>query len=82
MDEVRRIPPFAKDALAVLNDAVGDTNDGLPKSEAEALLADNDRSQRLTLSTPSTCCRIEDTSIMSTSTYASLPPTDSNKRTL
>ena len=43
MDEERRIPPFAKDALAVLNDAVGDTNDGLPKSAVKALLADDDR---------------------------------------
>ena len=43
MDEERRIPPFAKDALAVLNDAVGDTNDGLPKSVVKALLANDDR---------------------------------------
>jgi hypothetical protein len=43
MDEERRIPPFAKDALAVLNEAVEDRDDGLPTSEAEALLADDDR---------------------------------------
>jgi hypothetical protein len=30
MDEERRISPFAKDALAVLNDAVEDRDDGLP----------------------------------------------------
>jgi hypothetical protein len=43
--ERRRIPPFAEDALDVLDEAVGDTDagDGLPKDEAEALLADDDR---------------------------------------
>jgi hypothetical protein len=45
MDRERRIPPFAKDALDVLGEAVGETDagDGLPKEEAEALLADDDR---------------------------------------
>jgi hypothetical protein len=46
MDRERRIPPFAEDALAVLNEAVGDTDDGdndLPEDKAKALLADDDR---------------------------------------
>jgi hypothetical protein len=43
MDRERRIPPFAEDALDVLNKAIGDGGDGLPKSEAKALLADDDR---------------------------------------
>jgi hypothetical protein len=46
MDRERRIPPFAEDALGVLNEAVGNADngdDGLPKSEAKALLADDDR---------------------------------------
>jgi hypothetical protein len=43
--ERRRIPPFAEDALEVLGEAVRETDagDGLPKDEAEALLADDDR---------------------------------------
>lgn len=43
MDRGRLIPPFAEDALAVLNGAVGDTDDGLSKDEAKALLAGVDR---------------------------------------
>ena len=43
MDEERRIPPFAEDALDVLNEAISDAGDGLPKDEAEVLLADDDR---------------------------------------
>jgi hypothetical protein len=39
----RGIPPFAEDALAVLNDAVGAANDGLPKDKAEAVLVADDR---------------------------------------
>ena len=43
MDEERRIPPFAEDALDGLNEAISDAGDGLPKDEAEVLLADDDR---------------------------------------
>ena len=43
MDRELRIPPFAEDALAVLNEAVGNADDGLSKGEAKALLADDDR---------------------------------------
>ena len=43
MDRERRIPPFAEDALAVLNEAVGDADDGLSKDDAKVLLADDDR---------------------------------------
>ncbi|WP_273837221.1 hypothetical protein [Halococcus sp. PRR34] len=46
MDRERRLPPFADDALTVLTEAVGDADDesdGLPKAEAKALLADDDR---------------------------------------
>ncbi|EMA43589.1 MULTISPECIES: hypothetical protein [Halococcus] len=46
MDRERRLPPFADDALTVLTEAVGDRDsesDGLPKDEAKALLADDDR---------------------------------------
>ena len=34
MNRERRIPPFAEDVLAVLNEVVGDANDGLPKDAA------------------------------------------------
>jgi hypothetical protein len=46
MDRERRIPPFAEDALEVLNEAVGDTDDSensLSKDAAKTLLADDDR---------------------------------------
>ena len=43
MDRERRIPPFAEDALAVLNGAIRGTDDGLSKDDAKALLADDDR---------------------------------------
>ena len=43
MDRERRIPPFAEDALAVLNEAVGNADDGLSKDDAKVLLADDDR---------------------------------------
>ena len=34
MDEERRIPPFAEDALALVTDAAGGTGEKLPKDEA------------------------------------------------
>lgn len=45
MDRERRLPPFAEDALAVLAEAIddGDESDGLPKDDAKAVLADDDR---------------------------------------
>jgi hypothetical protein len=48
MDRERRIPPFAEDALDVLNEAVEDSDDdddddGLPIDDAKALLADDER---------------------------------------
>ena len=45
MDRERRLPPFAEDALTVLTEAVGDVDesDGLPKADAQALLAEDDR---------------------------------------
>ena len=43
MNGERRLPPFAEDALAVLDEAVGDADDGLPKDEAEAVLVADDR---------------------------------------
>lgn len=43
MDRERRIPPFAEDALDVLNEAVGETDDGLSQDEAKALFADDGR---------------------------------------
>jgi hypothetical protein len=43
MNRERGIPPFAEDALAVLSEAVGDDDDGLPKDEAEAVLVADDR---------------------------------------
>ena len=47
MDRERRIPPFAEDALEVLNEAAEDTDDaggdGLPKDDAKAVLAADDR---------------------------------------
>ena len=43
MNRERRIPPFAEDALAVLNEAVEDEDDGLSKGEAEAKLVTDDR---------------------------------------
>ena len=44
MDSERRIPPFAADALFVLDEVIGRADDdSLPKADAEALLADDDR---------------------------------------
>jgi hypothetical protein len=43
MDRERRIPPFAEDALGVLAETIGNADDGIPKAEAKALLADDDR---------------------------------------
>ena len=44
MDSERQIPPFAADALFVLDEVIGRANDeSLPKADAEALLADDDR---------------------------------------
>ena len=40
----RRIPPFAEDALFVLDEVIGRTDDeSLPKDDVKALLADDDR---------------------------------------
>lgn len=47
MNWERRIPPFAEDALDVLNEVVEDRDDGdddgLPIDDAKALLADDER---------------------------------------
>lgn len=43
MNRERRIPPFAEDALGILDESVGDADDGISKDEAEALLIDDDR---------------------------------------
>lgn len=43
MNRERRIPPFAEDALDVLNETVSDADDGLSQDDAKALLADDDR---------------------------------------
>ena len=44
MNSERRIPPFAADALFVLDEIIGRADDdSLPKADAEALLADDDR---------------------------------------
>jgi hypothetical protein len=44
MNSERRIPPFAEDALFVLDEVIGRTDDdNLPKVDAEALLADDER---------------------------------------
>jgi len=44
MNWERRIPPFAEDALFVLNEVISRTDDeSLPKDDAEAILADDDR---------------------------------------
>ena len=43
MNGERRLPPFAEDALAVLDEAVGNADDSLPKDEAEAVLVADDR---------------------------------------
>jgi hypothetical protein len=43
MDQEQRLPPFAEDALAVLTEAIGDNDDGLPKAEAKTAIADDDR---------------------------------------
>jgi hypothetical protein len=44
MNSERRIPPFAEDALFVLDEVIGRADDdSLPKSDAEVLLADDDR---------------------------------------
>ena len=44
MNRERRISPFAEDALTVLNEAVDDADNGLPKTEAKAVLVLDDRS--------------------------------------
>ena len=38
MNWERRLPPVAEDALDVLNETFGDTDDGYPKDEAKAVL--------------------------------------------
>ena len=44
MNWERRIPPFAEDALFVLNEVISRADDeSLPKDDAEAILADDDR---------------------------------------
>ena len=44
MNWERRIPPFAEDALFVLNEVIGRADDeSLPKDEVEAVLMDDDR---------------------------------------
>ena len=44
MDFERQIPPFAADALFVLDEVIGRADDdSLPKADAEALLAEGDR---------------------------------------
>jgi hypothetical protein len=44
MNSERRIPPFAEDVLFVLAEVIGRSDDdSLPKPDAEALLADDDR---------------------------------------
>jgi len=44
MNWERRIPPFAEDALFVLNEVIGRADDeSLPNDDAEAILADDDR---------------------------------------
>lgn len=46
MDRERRIPPFSEDAFIALKKAGGDTgdsDDGLPKDDAKALLTGDDR---------------------------------------
>jgi hypothetical protein len=44
MNWERRIPPFAEDALFVLNEVIGRADDeSLPKDEVEAILVDDDR---------------------------------------
>ena len=44
MNSERRIPPFAADALFVLDKVIGRADDdSLPKADAEAILADDDR---------------------------------------
>ena len=44
MNWERRIPPFAEDALFVLDEVISRADDeSLPKDDAEAILADDDR---------------------------------------
>lgn len=43
MNRERRIPPFVEDALVILNEAVGEANDGLPETEAKAVLVADGR---------------------------------------
>jgi hypothetical protein len=44
MNWERRIPPFAEDALFVLDEVIGRTDDeSLPKDDVEAIRADDDR---------------------------------------
>ena len=43
MNRERRLPPFAEDALALLNEAVGEADEALPKDEAKAELVADDR---------------------------------------
>ena len=44
MNWEQRIPPFAEDALFVLNEVISRADDeSLPKDDAEAILADDDR---------------------------------------
>ena len=44
MNSEQRISPFAEDALVVLDEVIGRADDeSLPKADAEAILADDDR---------------------------------------
>ena len=43
MNGPRRIPPFAEDALAVLQETVGSTDDSLSKDEVIAVLVADER---------------------------------------
>jgi hypothetical protein len=43
MNEPRRIPPFAEDALGVLRETISDDDDGLTKDEANAVLVADER---------------------------------------
>ena len=43
MNWERRLPTVTKEALDVLDEAVGDVDDGFPKEEATTVLMDDDR---------------------------------------
>ena len=43
MDDERRVPPFAMEALDALREPVAASDDGLPIAEATELLSDDER---------------------------------------